>query len=61
VRGLTGRPISEIVADTDARFVIGAITRDQTGHPRGDTVLQAGDHVILLVESDSVGAITSMA
>jgi len=26
--GLTGRPISEIVADTDARFVIGAITRD---------------------------------
>ena len=60
--GLVGRPISEIVADTDARFVVGAITRGrELVTPRGDTVLQAGDHVILFVESDSVGAITSMA
>ena len=60
--GLVGRPISEIVADTDARFVIGAITRDhELVTPRGDTVLRPGDHVILFVESDSVGAITSMA
>ena len=60
--GLVDRPISEIVADSDVRFVIGAITRDrQLVTPRGDTVLQAGDHVILLVESDSVSQIASMA
>ena len=60
--GLVGRPISEIVAESDARFVIGAITRDrELVTPRGDTVLQAGDHVVLLVESESVGEIASMA
>ncbi|ELZ27895.1 Trk system potassium transporter TrkA [Halorubrum terrestre] len=60
--GLVGRPISEIVAESDVRFVIGAITRNhQLVTPRGDTVLQAGDHVVLFVESDSVGEITSMA
>ncbi len=60
--GLVGRPISAIVADTDARFVIGAITRDrELVTPRGDTVLQPGDHVILLVETDSVNEITAMA
>ncbi|QAU12473.1 Trk system potassium transporter TrkA [Halorubrum sp. BOL3-1] len=60
--GLVGRPISELVAGTDVRFVIGAITRDHAlVTPRGDTVLRPGDHVILLVESDSVSAIASMA
>ena len=60
--GLVGRPIQEIVADTDVRFVIGAITRGrELVTPRGDTVLQAGDHVILFVESDSVSEITAMA
>ncbi|WP_423996705.1 Trk system potassium transporter TrkA [Halorubrum trapanicum] len=60
--GLVGRPISEIVAESEARFVIGAITRDhQLVTPRGDTVLQAGDHVVLLVGSDSVSEIASMA
>jgi trk system potassium uptake protein TrkA len=60
--GLVGRPISEIVAESDARFVIGAITRNhRLVTPRGDTVLQAGDHVVLLVESDSVSEIASMA
>ncbi|MFY4815990.1 Trk system potassium transporter TrkA [Halorubrum sp. Atlit-26R] len=60
--GLVGRPISEVVAESEARFVIGAITRDhRLVTPRGDTVLQAGDHVILLVESESVGEIASMA
>jgi len=60
--GLVGRPISEIVADTKARFVIGAITRNrELVTPRGETVLRPGDHVILLVESDSVSEITGMA
>ena len=59
---LVGRPISEIVADTKARFVIGAITRNrELVTPRGETVLHPGDHVILLVESDSVSEITGMA
>jgi trk system potassium uptake protein TrkA len=60
--GLVGRPISEIVADTKGRFVIGAITRNrELVTPRGETVLRPGDHVILLVESDSVSEITGMA
>jgi trk system potassium uptake protein TrkA len=60
--GLVGRPISEIVADTKARFVIGAITRNrELVTPRGETVLQPGDHVVLLVETDSVSEITAMA
>mgnify|MGYP000117114334 FL=1 len=60
--GLVGRPIEELVADIDARFVIGAITRDrELVTPRGDTVLQAGDHIILFIESDSVSEITAMA
>ena len=59
---LVGRPIADIVAETDIRFVIGAITRNYgLVTPRGETVLQAGDHVILLVESDSVGEIAAMA
>ncbi|WP_193310214.1 Trk system potassium transporter TrkA [Halorubrum halophilum] len=59
---LVGRPIADIVAETDIRFVIGAITRNYgLVTPRGETVLQAGDHVILLVESDAVGEIAAMA
>ncbi|EMA68934.1 potassium transporter peripheral membrane component [Halorubrum aidingense JCM 13560] len=59
---LVGRPISDIVSEIDARFVIGAITRDhKLVTPRGDTVLEPGDHIILLVDSDSVGEITAMA
>ncbi len=60
--GLVGRPIADLVDSVDARFVIGAITRDHTlVTPRGDTVLEPGDHVILLVESSAVSDIVSMA
>lgn len=59
---LAGRPIAEIVAETDARFVIGAITRNNAlVTPRGDTVLQGGDHVILFVEADAVSEVATMA
>jgi trk system potassium uptake protein TrkA len=59
---LVGRPITELVDSTDARFVIGAITRNGAlVTPRGDTVLEPGDHVILLVESAAVSDIASMA
>ena len=57
-----GRPIVDLVDDIDVRFVIGAITRDGAlVTPRGDTVLQPGDHLILLVESGSVNEIAAMA
>ncbi len=59
---LVGRPISDLVTEIDATFVIGAITRDRSlVTPRGDTVLQPGDHVILLVDSEFVSDITALA
>lgn len=59
---LVGRPIQELVSDIDAKFVIGAITRDRTlVTPRGDTVLQPGDHVIVFVESSFVSELAAMA
>ncbi len=59
---LVGRPIQELVADLDAAIVIGAITRDRRHvTPRGDTVLQPGDHVIVFVESSFVSELTSLA
>jgi trk system potassium uptake protein TrkA len=59
---LVGRPIQELVEEIDAKFVIGAIVRDrQHVTPRGDTVLQPGDHVIVLVETAFAGSLASMA
>lgn len=48
---LVGRPIRESVTDLPSRVVIGAITRERDFIiPRGDTVIEAGDHVVLFVE-----------
>ena len=59
---LVGRPISELVEEIDAKFVIGAITRDrELVTPRGDTVLRPGDHIVVFVESTFVSELTSMA
>ena len=59
---LVGRPIAEIAAESDVQFVIGAITRGrELVTPRGDTVLQPGDHVVVLVESEAAGEIAAMA
>ncbi|MFC6753071.1 Trk system potassium transporter TrkA [Halorubrum tibetense] len=59
---LVGRPISELVEEIDATFVIGAITRNHSlVTPRGDTVLQPGDHVILLVDSEFASDIAALA
>lgn len=50
---LTGRPIRESVADLPADVVIGAITRRQEFIvPRGDTIIEPGDHVVLFVAAD---------
>ena len=59
---LVGRPIQESVAELDSKVVIGAITRDRSHvTPRGDTVLQAGDHVVAFVETPFVGEFTAMS
>ena len=59
---LVGRPLREIAADIDAELVVGAVTRngDQVT-PRGDTVLEVGDHVVVFVETAFVDELMSMA
>ncbi|WP_459192261.1 Trk system potassium transporter TrkA [Halosimplex sp. J119] len=51
---LVDRTIRESSADFPERAVIGAIARDGTHiTPRGDTVVQEGDHVVVFVDTDS--------
>lgn len=51
---LAGRSIQEAVADLPDGFVVGAITRNgEFVTPRGDTVVQSGDHVVALVTADA--------
>jgi trk system potassium uptake protein TrkA len=49
---LVGMTIRELAAEFEADLVIGAVTRngDQVT-PRGDTVLEAGDHIVVFVET----------
>ncbi|WP_276278097.1 Trk system potassium transporter TrkA [Haloarcula regularis] len=50
---LVDRPIRESVGDLPKGVVIGAITRDgELVIPRGDTVVHAGDHVVVFVDTD---------
>ncbi len=59
---LVGTPIKNLVKEIEGQFVIGAITRGQSLiSPRGDTVLQPGDHVIILVEMEFASEVASMA
>lgn len=59
---LVGEPIKDLVNDIDGTFVIGAITRGQSLiSPRGDTVLNPGDHVIILVEMEFASELASLA
>jgi trk system potassium uptake protein TrkA len=52
---LVDRPIRESVADLPRGVVIGAITRDGAlVVPRGDTVIERGDHVVVFVEVESL-------
>ena len=60
--GLVGRPIQDIAADVKAEFVIGAVTRDgEYVTPRGDTVLEPADHVVIFVEMPFVEELMTMA
>ncbi len=57
---LPGRPIRESIADLPDGVVVGAITRDgELVVPRGDTVVEVGDHVIVFADAASLAEATS--
>ena len=57
---LAGRPIREAVDELPTGVVIGAITRDREFiTPRGDTVIQTGDHVVVFADAAVVDEVTS--
>jgi trk system potassium uptake protein TrkA len=57
---LTDRPIHESVEDLPGGMVIGAITRnDELVIPRGDTVIEQGDHVVVFADSACLDEISS--
>jgi trk system potassium uptake protein TrkA len=59
---LVGKPIEDLVEDIEGTFVIGAITREESRiNPRGDTVLEPGDHAIVLAEMDFASELASLA
>ncbi len=47
-----GKTLQELDRELDGQFVVGAITRDNTLiTPRGDSTFEAGDHLIIFVET----------
>lgn len=58
---LVDRPIRESIQDLPEGVVVGAITRDGTHvTPRGDTVVQVDDHVVVFVRGDVVAETTDL-
>jgi trk system potassium uptake protein TrkA len=58
---LTNRSIREIAGDLPEGVVIGAITRDGTLiTPRGDTVIEVHDHVVMFADMDAVEELNAM-
>lgn len=56
---LAGRLIRESATDLPARITIGAVIHeDRFVTPRGDTVIEVGDHVVLFAETAGIDAIT---
>ncbi|MBB6647590.1 Trk system potassium transporter TrkA [Halobellus ruber] len=56
---LAGRPIRESAQDLPDGVVVGAVVRDGAHiTPRGDTVIEVGDHVIVFADMDVVEEIT---
>ena len=59
---LVGKSIETLVSEIEGTFVIGAITRGQSLiNPRGETVLESGDHLIVLVEMEFASELASLA
>ncbi len=57
---LAGRPIHESIQDLPDGVVIGAITRNgEFVVPRGDTVVEVGDHVVAFVDAAVIEAATA--
>ena len=57
---LTGRTIKEVMADLPDGVVVGAITRNgDYVTPRGDTVVDVGDHVVAFVQASALDEVTS--
>ncbi|MFB6136147.1 MAG: Trk system potassium transporter TrkA [Halobacteriaceae archaeon] len=57
---LAGRSIRESMADLPEGVVVGALTRDdEVVTPRGDTVVEDGDHVVVFVRADHVDEVIS--
>mgnify|MGYP000150349906 FL=1 len=57
---LAGRPIQESAGDLPDGVVIGAITREREFiTPRGDTVVEIGDHVVVFADIDVVDEVTA--
>jgi trk system potassium uptake protein TrkA len=55
---LAGRPIQESVKELPTGVVIGAISRGgELVIPRGDTVIETGDHVVVFVEAACLEAV----
>jgi trk system potassium uptake protein TrkA len=58
---LAGRRIEESVPDLPAGLVIGALTREgESITPRGDTVIEPGDHIVVFAHRDAVTAASSL-
>jgi len=50
---LVGRPLKETAGEIPHNFVVGAVLRDEEVlTPRGKTVLETGDHLVLFVDVD---------
>jgi trk system potassium uptake protein TrkA len=56
---LANRRLSEAAADLPAGVVVGAITRDgEYVRPRGDTIIEEGDHAIVFVEASHLTTVS---
>lgn len=57
---LTGRRIQDSTAELPSEVVVGAITRGQEFViPRGDTMIESGDHVVLFVAANALSDVTA--
>jgi len=58
--GAAGRAIRELADDFPPGVVIGAISREgRLITPRGDTVIEPGDHVVVFADAEAIDAVTA--